>query len=152
MREQADMRHRVAGRIEAFELDGAADADDIALGKTAIDAADGGSGARMREDRSAGGGLHGAIAGRVVEVMMGVQDLRDVPAALARSSQHQVGIERIDRERVPGLLAGDQIVVIAQTTVRPETLYDHFWWGERQTSGARAPETTRNVMSCEMRA
>ena len=80
MGEQADMRHRVPGRIEALQFDAAADADGVAVVQADIDAADQRRGRGMREDPRAGGGAQRLIARGVVAMMMRVEDLRDLPA------------------------------------------------------------------------
>ena len=49
MRQQADVRHGVARRIQAFQLDRAPHADHVALAETPIDAADAARRARMRQ-------------------------------------------------------------------------------------------------------
>ena len=43
LREQADMRERMARRVEAFKFHAAADADHITLGQPTVDIADDGS-------------------------------------------------------------------------------------------------------------
>ncbi len=125
VREQADMRERVAGGVEAFELGAAADPDDVALGEAAIHAADARGGGGVRRDLRPGGRLEAGVAAGVVAVLVGVEDLRDLPAAFARRIKTQLPLERIDRERLAGLRAGDEIVEVAQGVSRPDPLGQH---------------------------
>src|SRR5207248_268380 len=99
----------------AFELDAAADLEDVPLGEAAIDAADPRRGRRVRRDLRPGGVLQAGVAAGVVGVLVGVEDLRDLPAALARRLQAQPPLEGIDRERLAGLRAGDEIVEVCCT-------------------------------------
>src|SRR5204862_84116 len=65
------------------------------------------------------------VAAGVVGVLVGVADLRDLPAALARRLQAQPPLERIDGERLAALGTGDQIVEVAQAVSRPDTFRQH---------------------------
>ena len=82
------------------KLDGAPDLMISPPRRRAIDAADARGAGRMGHDPGAGGRDHAGVAGRVVEVLVRVQDLRDRPAALPRARQHGGGVERVDRQRL----------------------------------------------------
>src|SRR5438067_12412963 len=82
VRQQADMRERVAGRVEAFELDAAANLEDVPLGEAAIDPADPRPGRRVRRDLRPGGVLQAGVADGVVRLLVRGEGLRALPAAL----------------------------------------------------------------------
>ena len=107
------MRQGVAGGVEALELDRAPDADEVA----ALEAR---STPPMRRAAPACAStcapvaaIEPGVAAGVVAVLVRVEDLRDLPAAAPRGIKAQPPLERIDRERLAGLRAGDQIVKIA---------------------------------------
>ena len=106
------MRQRVPRGVEAFELHGTPDLDDVPPGEAPIHAADARRGGRVRGYLRVGCGPQAGIAAGVVGVLVRVENLRDLPAALARRLQAQPPLERIDGERLAGLGAGDQIVKI----------------------------------------
>src|ERR1035441_6628010 len=64
-------------------------------------------------------------AAGVVAMFMGVEDLADGPAHLLRTAQAGLPVERIDRQGLAGLAAGDQVVEIAALIVRPDALDQH---------------------------
>ena len=113
------------GRVHAFELDRLADLDHVARLHAAIDAGDARAGAVVRDDLRAGRGDHRRVAAGVVVVLVGVEDLRDLPALDARRVQALLVVERIDRQRLAGLGAGDQVVVVAVGVAGPDALDDH---------------------------
>ena len=78
------MRQRMAGCIEALQFNAATDADDVAGRKATIDTADLGGCAGMGHDACAGGLFERVIAGGVIGMIVGVDDLRDGPAARLR--------------------------------------------------------------------
>ena len=82
VREQADVAHRVAGRVERLELDGLADADDVARAQSPRHVRDLVLARSVRQDARAGLATSGVVAAGVVAVLVGVEDLRDLPASL----------------------------------------------------------------------
>ncbi len=87
VREQAHMRHRVTGRVQAFQFDGLADADHIAGGQAAIDAADQCGAGAVRQHRGTGGLDQRGVAPGVIVMLMGVDDLRNGASASPVSPQ-----------------------------------------------------------------
>src|SRR5437016_11432244 len=75
MRQDADMRHRMARRVEAFELDGLTDLNDIAGPEAAIDALDLVLGAGMSQQFGMRRADHLFVAAGMVAVMVGVEHL-----------------------------------------------------------------------------
>ena len=106
------MAHRVAGRVEAFELDRLADLDDVAGLEAARHAGDLVLGVGVGQHLGAGRRDHLGIAADMVAVLVGVEDLGDGPA-LRLAAQAFLMIQRIDRQRLAGLAAGDEVVEIA---------------------------------------
>ena len=125
MRQNADMAHRMPRRVEAFELDGLADLDDIAGAQSATHLRDAVLGIDVGEHRRLGRGDHLLIATGVVAVLVGIEDLRDGPAFGLGRSQTFLVVERVDRERLAGFGAGDQIIEITTGIRRPDLFDDH---------------------------
>src|SRR5262250_3349243 len=113
MRPEADVAHCVSRRIQAFELDGLADLDDIAGAQPAIDARDPVLRVGMCQHLGAGRRDYLLVAAGVVAVLMGVEDLCDRPPPRAGESEALLVVERIDREGLAGLPAGDEVVEVA---------------------------------------
>src|SRR5207237_1231593 len=65
------------------------------------------------------------VAAGVVGVRVGVEDLRDLAAVPARGFQAPPPLEGIDRERLAGLRAGDEIVEVAQGISGPDAFRQH---------------------------
>jgi hypothetical protein len=59
-------------------------------------------------------------------MFMGVQDLGDLPACIARNSQALRTVQRIDCERLASLAASDQIVKVAIRIGGPDLLNDQW--------------------------
>src|SRR5437763_256036 len=125
MRQDADMRHRVARRVEAFELDTLADFDDIAGLETSVDALDLVLGAGMRQQFGMGRADDLVVAAGMVAMMMRVEYLGDVPALGFGRGQALLVIERVDRQRLAGFGAGDQVIEVAPTIGGPDLFDDH---------------------------
>src|SRR5580658_7608263 len=79
----------------------------------------------MRAAASARRGLQSRVAAGVLEVLVRVQDLGDLPAALARGCQAQLPLQRIHGERLAALRAGNEIVKIPPGVTRPDALREH---------------------------
>src|SRR3954454_14881949 len=73
MRQDADMRHRMARRVETFELDSLADLDDVAGLEAPVDAGDAVLGAGMGQQFGAGRRDNLVIAAGMVAVLMGIE-------------------------------------------------------------------------------
>src|SRR5688572_14704605 len=80
MCQQTDVRHRVARRIQAFQLHCAADADYVTLAEPAIHAADAPRRGRVSQYLRSRGAGEADVSARVVPVLVRVEDLRDLPA------------------------------------------------------------------------
>ena len=79
----------------------------------------------VRDHLGAGRRDHGRVAAGVVVVLVGVEDLRDLPALVLGRGQALLVVQRIDRQRLAGLGAGDQVVVVAVGVAGPDALDDH---------------------------
>ena len=71
------MRARMPGRVERLELHGATHLDDVAARQAAVHATDAARRAGMRQHAGARGRDHLGIAGGVIQVLVGIEDLRD---------------------------------------------------------------------------
>src|SRR5579864_5129897 len=100
VRQQAHVRHGMARRVQALELDAAPDTDEVALRESPVHAADAVRGAGVRQDLRAGCGLEALVSAGVILVLVCVDDLRDLPAAPLRGGKAQLPLERIDRQRL----------------------------------------------------
>ena len=69
------MAQRVAGRVQAFQLAGLADLDDIAGLHAPVNSGDAPADAVVSKQLGAGGRNHGRIAAGVVVVLVGVEHL-----------------------------------------------------------------------------
>jgi hypothetical protein len=58
-------------------------------------------------------------------VFMGVEDLRDLPAAHARRVQAFLVVQRVDGQSLASLGAGDQVVEVAVCIAGPDAFDDH---------------------------
>ncbi len=125
MRQQADMRHRVARGVETFELDGASYADHVPLAQPPIDAPDARGRSRMRQDFCARRADQALVAAGMVAMFVRVEDLRDLPALRAGRVQAQLPLERIDGERFARLRAGNQVVEVAVGVTGPDAFDQH---------------------------
>jgi hypothetical protein len=61
----------------------------------------------------------------VVVVLVGIQDLRDLPALGLRRGQALFMVQRVDGQRLAAFGARDQVVVIAVRVTGPDALNDH---------------------------
>ena len=125
---------RNLGATDGLELDCAADLDHIALGQSPVHAADAGGGARMRQHLSLGRALQARVAAGVVTVLVGVEDLSDLP-----TMTHICLLSRTDE---PALFCGDTLFNAGAGNCynggKPEALYDTF-----VNQLARLPDSTR---------
>ena len=91
----------MAGGIQAFQLDSLADPDDVSFAETSIDASDARRGGcvcqhgRMRCLDQPG------ISTCVVQMLVRIEDLGDLPAPSAGSLQTQAPFQRIDGKGLP---------------------------------------------------
>ena len=90
-----------------------------------IDAVDPALGVDVRQQFSAGRGDHRLVAAGMVLVFVGVDDLRDLPALLFGARQALLVIQRIDRQRLAGLRADDQVVKVAVGVCGPDLFDNH---------------------------
>ena len=139
------MAHRVPRGVERLELDRAPDADDVSRPQPAVDPGDRRVG--VGEDLRPGRGDHRVVPPDVVEVLVGVEDLGDLEAPLLRLRKAFPVVEGVDRERLPGLRAGDEIVEVAIVVTGPDLFDDHaFFLFERDGGGSvqRAQDSLRD--------
>src|SRR5256885_1992574 len=125
MRDDADMRHRMARRVEAFQFDGLADLDDVTGLEAAVNALDLVLGAGMRQQFGVRRADDLIVAAGMVAVMVRVQHLRDAPALCLRGGEAFLVVERIDRERLAGFGAGDQVIEIPSGIGGPDLFDNH---------------------------
>ena len=142
-RQQAHVAHRVTGRVEALELDALAYADDVAAAQPPRHVWD--RGVRMRQQRGAGRCDDVVVAADVVVVLMRVEDLGDVKSSLFGDAQARAVIERIDGERLAGLFASDQVVVLQAV---PDQMRSTIM--VRRASTASIVYLDRNPLSCSI--
>ena len=114
VRQQADVAHRVAGRVQALQLNGIADFDHVARFDATVHTRNLAGGLVVRNDFGACRGHHRCVAAGVVVVLVGIEDLCDLPALDFGGVQGFHGIQRVDGQRLTGLWASDEIVVIAE--------------------------------------
>ena len=119
------MAHRVSGRVQAFELDGLADVDDIAGAHAAVHVRDALTGVLVGNDLGTGRPDHALVAARMVPVLVGVQDLSDMPALVTGNGEAFLVLEGVDGQRLARLGAGDQVIEIAVGVAGPDLLHDH---------------------------
>src|SRR5262249_33669575 len=67
----------------------------------------------------------------VIEMLMGIQDLRDAVALLLRALEALARIQRIYHQRLAALRAGDQVVEISQVVRGPDSFDEHRAHGLR---------------------
>ena len=103
MRQQADMAHRVTGRVHAFEIDGCADLDDIARADAAVHVRYTRAGIPVRDNFRIRGGDHALVAADVVAVLVRIHDLGDSPAPFLCHGEAFAEVEGIDGKRFAGL-------------------------------------------------
>ncbi len=84
------------------------------------------AGAVMRDQPGAGGRDHRGVAAGVVAVLVGVENLGDLPALGLGGRETFLMIQGIDGKRFAGVGAGNQIVEIAIRVTGPDTLDDHL--------------------------
>ena len=79
----------------------------------------------MGQHLGTGGGHHRIVAANVVKVLVGVQDLGDVPAFVFGGFQTLVAVQRVDGQGFTGFSAGHKIVEIAVGVGGPNLFDDH---------------------------
>ena len=122
---QADVAEGVAGCIQGFELHGFADFDDVARREPARHTRNAVLGRVVREHRRPGFVHDGLVAVDVVVVLVGVEDLGDLPAGFFGRIQAFLAVQRVDGQRFAGLGAGDQVVEITVGITGPNLLHEH---------------------------
>ena len=125
VRQQADMAHGMAGRIQRLKLDRSSDTDDVACRQPPVDATDLSGRLRMSQQPGSGCCDHCPIAADVIAVLMGVKDLGNLPAMFAGTCQALFMVERVDSQGLARFRAGDQIIKIAIGVTGPDLFDDH---------------------------
>ena len=96
--------------------------------------------AGMREYAGARGRDHLGIAGSVIQVFVGIEDLRDREPVFARCLEALVRIEGIHDQRLAGLRAGDEIVENFADRLRPRFFRPACGFPSRRRLAASGPE------------
>jgi hypothetical protein len=79
----------------------------------------------------------------MIRMFMGIENLPDTPAELARAAQANLGVEGIDHERFETVRASNQIMKVAALIGGPDTFDQHgAYLGMRSRSGT-APASRR---------
>src|SRR6516162_3002405 len=125
MRPDADVAHRVARRIQTFELDGPADLDHVASAQSAAHFRDLVLRIRMRQHRGAGRGNHLLVAAGAVAMLVRVEDLPDGPTLGLGGREAFLMIKRIYCQRFAGFLASDKVIEVATGVCGPDLFDDH---------------------------
>lgn len=81
VRQQANVAHRVAGCVQALQLNGFADLDDVTSPNAAVNVCDAPASLMVRYYLCAGGGHHRSVTVGVVGVLVCIEELGDLPAA-----------------------------------------------------------------------
>jgi hypothetical protein len=126
VREQADVAHGVAGRIQRFQLDRLTDLHHVAGLQPHVLAGDLVPGPVMGQHLGAGRTHHGLVAADMVAVLVRVEDLGYLPAAFLGAGETLLVIERVDGKRLSGFGTGDQIVEVSVSVSGPDLLDDHI--------------------------
>ena len=79
----------------------------------------------MGDQPGAGGRDHGRVATRVVKMLMGVEDLGNLPALDPRGGECFFMVERVDREGLAGFGTGHKVVEVAVGVCSPDAFDDH---------------------------
>lgn len=119
------MRSSVTGGIETLEFNIPSDPDHLAILEAVIEVGNPARCSGVREDTRSGGRAQGFVAADVIAMLVGVEDVRDRPAALPRPREAERPVERIDGESLAGEFAGDEIVEVAPGVTWPKALDDH---------------------------
>ena len=142
---QADVAEGVAGCIQGFELHGFADLDDVARREPARHTRNAVLGRMVREHRRPGFVHDGLVAVNVVVVLVGVEDLGDLPAGFFGRIEALFTVQRVDGQRLAGLGAGDEVVEIAVGITGPNLLHKH---GSPFLRGSGAGTNALRVRDC----
>lgn len=135
------MAHRVAGSIEAFELHGLTDFDDISGADAPIHVGNEFCCVDMGNDFGAGLRNHCLVAADMVAVFMRIEDLGYGPAMFFCGREALAVIQWINSQRVTSFGAGDQVIEVAIRICGPDSLNYHlsFPWESPLTIYVRCP-------------
>src|SRR5262249_41244363 len=111
--------------VQALQLDSPADTDDVPLGQTLIDTADARRSSGVGQYAGAGCADQPSVAARMVEVLVGIEDLRNLPTPGACSIQAAPPLQRVHGQGLTRLGTRDQIVKIAVAVGGPDSLDQH---------------------------
>ena len=117
----------MARRVQAFQLDGLANLDDISSLHAAVHAGNFPGSFVMRDDLGTGCRHHRGVATGVVMVLMRVEDLGDLPAFSLGCSQAFLVVQRVYSQRLARVGAGNQVVEVAVGVARPDSFNKHYW-------------------------
>ena len=119
------MAHRVAGCIEALELDRFSHLYDVPGADALIDVVNAVARISMSEQCGPGCLDQSLVAARMVAMFMGVKNLGNRPAVLARDIETLRVVEGIDGQGLTGLRARDEVIEVAIGVACPDLLHDH---------------------------
>src|SRR5688572_5568582 len=125
MSKQADVCHRMPGRVQTLQLDGTTHTNHIALLQTAVHAADTSGRIRMSQNFRACRSNESGIAPGMVAMLVRVQDLRDLPALGFGGLEHTSPFQRVNGERLARFRASNQVMKIPQPVGGPDSLDQH---------------------------
>ncbi len=119
------MAHGVSRCIESQQLDGSTHSNDVAGIEPTVHTLDAALRVLVREHFGTGRFDKAFISTNMIEVFMGVQYLRDVPALVFRDRQAQRVVIWVDCHRLASFGADDQVVKVAKIVPGPDLLNDH---------------------------
>jgi hypothetical protein len=112
-------------RVQAFELDGLAYLDHVAGAQSAAHLRDPVLGIDVRQHRGFGRRDHLLVSAGMVTMLVRIEDLGDGPALRLGGGEALLVVQRVDRQCLASLAAGDQIIEIAAGIRSPYLFDDH---------------------------
>ena len=123
--QQADVAHRMPGRIQRLQLNGFTYPDNIPCLQALVDTGNGIPRVGMGQQTRASRGDQRAVAAGMIGVFVGVEHLGDIPAEFPRPGQAFLVVQRVDGHGLAGFGAGDQVVEIAVGVSSPNLFNNH---------------------------
>lgn len=105
--------------IEALELHAAPDPYGVPMDESLIETRNPSTRLGMRQNSCARHRPEPLVAANMIAVLVGIEDLRDGPTAGSCGRGTQLPVEGVYGERLPGLSASDEIVVVPPRIRRP---------------------------------
>ena len=79
----------------------------------------------MGQQLGAGGGDHGAVAAGVIAMLMGIENLGDLPAPVLGGIEAQLSLQRVDGQGLARFGTGNEIVEVAIGVIGIDFFDDH---------------------------